>query len=100
MRHGDPLFLDPRAGPAGPVDAVEHHLLAHRAGQRLGRALALGPLFLLLVLPLRLVALHLVALGLVPLGLVVRAQGLLHPARAAGGHDVLASFTLVRVRRP
>jgi hypothetical protein len=98
VRHDDPLFLDPGPGPPGAVNALKDKLLADRPGQRLRRPVMLEP-----------------GNGVVLAQCaLVLAQGLLHPARArgvasaagaadargAGGHEVLASLTLVLVSRP
>jgi hypothetical protein len=84
VRHRDPLFLDPRAAAAGPVDAFQHQFLADGARQRL-RGTVAGAAGLLLA---RL--------------LLVHPEGVGHPSGVllVGGHDVVASLTLCRVRRP
>ena len=64
VRHRDAVFLDPRPGPAGPVDALQHEFLADGARQRLRRAVMLEPG------------------GLAARLRVMFAQCLLHPARA------------------
>jgi hypothetical protein len=76
VRHGDPLFPDPRVPSPRPVDAVKHLLLAVSDRQRRASVRVLRPL-----------------------RVVVLTQRLLDPARAggpgaggpgAGGHDLAA----------